>query len=652
MKPIKSLSFRAKIQRIAVILGSFILLNILPFYLLGQSGDQMLSYSAMPSGTFSAKDTAQIWAWMETGKSWYHHNADSARYYHEKALALAKKTGFKKGEARCLINLANAVYDLGEYQLANNLCQEAVPICQAINLKKELAAAYNTIANSWSYQGNRHLAMNYYEKSLKAMENAVVPPYFPIAVRNNLSTLYLDLKLYKKALDNSSFCLNLALALNDTATAATALLSMGNALKKLHKGDSAMIIYSKTLDFAKKSGYQTVIVTTLSNMSDLYLDKGDLREARRLLEKSLKIAEEINDEYGKMIDLHGLGKIAFWENKWRDAKEKYLQAIQIGEKLEMLSYVYIIYLDLSDLALAQGDLDKWELYRNRYYNVRDSIASQDLIHAIQEMETRYETEKKEKQILALEQEAAMRLLALRNRSIQFYSAAGMVLLLVIAGFLGYRNLQNRSKLATSAALMKGQEEERGRLARDLHDGLGGRITGVRQYIQSLEGKSADITPSLKRAIAELDQCTSELRHIARNMMPEALLRFGLKEALEDYCDHLREANKAEIHFFSSGLEDRLPENKEIVLFRIVQELLNNAVKYSEATEIIAQITRDGNKVHVTVEDDGKGFDPQILQKSPGVGWMNIASRVRYLNGILDWHTAPGKGLSVNIEGHV
>ncbi|MEZ4776409.1 MAG: sensor histidine kinase [Bacteroidia bacterium] len=632
--------------------GGFILFNTLSFHLCGQPGEQMLSSSVQPLGTYSAKDTVQIWAWMETGKSWYQHNADSARLYQEKALTLARKTGFKKGEARCLINLANAVYDLGEYQLANDLCQEAIPICQEIHLKKELAAAYNTLANSWNYQGNRHLAMNYYEKSLKAMENAVVPPYFPIAVRNNLSVLYLDLKLYKKALDNSRNCLHLAIALNDTATAATALLNIGNALKNLHQPDSALIAFTEALSFARISDYQTVIVTTLSNMSDFYLDKGDFREARRLLEESLKIAKEINDEYGKMIDIHGLGKIAFWEKKYREARENYLEAIRIGEQLEMRSYTYVIYLDLSDLALAHGDLDKWEIYRNRYYNVRDSVANEDLIHAVQEMETRYETEKKEKQIQSLVQEAAIRQLTLRQRSLQLYGVAGLVLLLLITGFLGYRNLQNRSKLATAAALMKGQEEERGRLARDLHDGLGGRITGVRQYIQSLERQSDNIAPSLNRAITELDQCTSELRHIARNMMPEALLRFGLKEALEDYCDHLREATKAEIHFFASGLEDRLPENKEIVLFRIVQELLNNAVKYSGATDIIAQITRDGNKVHLTVEDDGKGFDPQILQTSPGVGWMNIVSRVQYLNGILDWHTAPGKGLSVNIESHV
>ncbi|MDX2247141.1 MAG: sensor histidine kinase [Bacteroidia bacterium] len=653
MKSTRNLPFLANFHVKVLLTAGLFFLHNLPATLQAQTEDPLFSSAAGPSEKFSAKDTTQIWAWMEKGKSWYGQNADSARFYHEKGLLLSRKIGFKKGEARCLINLANAVYDRGEYKLVVELCEQAVLICQEINLKKELAAAYNTIANSWNYQGNHHLAVNFYEKSLRAMENVEVPPYFPITVRGNLSTLYLDLKLYQKALTNSRKCLALALAIQDTATAGTASQNIAHALKKIGNTDSAMLFFQQAWEFAKITEFQTLMVTALSNMSDYYLDKGDYKKTRELLNQSLALAEKNNDEYGKVISLHGLGRLNYWEKNFPTAEKNYLEALSIGERLGMKDYNAVLYLELSDLANIRRDQDQALIYRKRYYGIRDSVANENLIQAVQEMETRYETEKKEKQILALEQEAVIRQLELRNRSIQFYGAAGLALLLLVSGFLGYRNLRHRGRLATAAALLKGQEEERSRLARDLHDGLGGRITGVRQYVQSLAGQPAEmLATSLNRAVGELDRCTSELRHIARNMMPEALTRFGLKEALEDYCDHLQEASEAEIHFFTSGLEERLPENKEIMLFRIVQELLNNAVKYSGASEIIAQITRDGDRVHITVEDDGKGFDPQILQKSPGVGWMNIISRVQYLNGVLDWHTAPGQGLSVNIESHV
>ncbi|MEZ4825122.1 MAG: sensor histidine kinase [Bacteroidia bacterium] len=613
---------------------------------------QLVTSSYSPTPTYTAKDTAKVRELMEKGKAWYQHNADSARYYHEKGLALARKCGFKKGEARCLINLANAVYDLGEYLLANQLCEEAIPLCLEINLKKELAATYNTLANSWNYLGNHHLAVSYYEKSLNAMESVKVPPYFPITVTNNLSTLYLDLKLYNKALTNSLRCLGLSLAIQDTATAATASLNIGNALKSLGKPDSAMIFYQQALEYGKTSGYQTLIVTTLGNMSDYYLDRGDYAQSRQLLNQGLALAKKTGDEYGKMINLHGLGRLDYWEKNFGSAEKNYQAALAIGERLGMKDYTYTLYLDLSDLAHIRKDQNQALIYRKRYYAIRDSIANTTLIHAVQEMETRYETVKKEKQIQSLMQEATLRQLQLRQRNIQFYSATALAILLLISGFLGYRNLRHRGKLSVAAALLEGQEAERSRLARDLHDGLGGRITGVRHFIQALSGRTDDIREEFSRAVAELDRCTSELRHIARNMMPEALSRFGLKDALEDYCDHMREATTAEIHVFTSGLEERLPENKEIVLFRIIQELLNNAVKYSSASEIIAQITRDGDRVHLTVEDNGRGFDPQILHTSPGVGWANIMSRVRYLNGALDWHTSPGEGLIVNIESYV
>jgi signal transduction histidine kinase len=213
-------------------------------------------------------------------------------------------------------------------------------------------------------------------------------------------------------------------------------------------------------------------------------------------------------------------------------------------------------------------------------------------------------------------------------------------------------MQREKQLSTLDAMLQGQEEERGRLARDLHDGLGGMLSGIQQTLFQMKGNQIlpeTAATGLNQVIAHLDASISELRHIARNMMPEALVRFGLKDALQDYCDYVQETADLTILFQSYGLEERLSQQTEVVLFRIVQELLNNVIKHAGATQAIVQVLRHENKLHLTVEDNGKGMDLAAVEKAPGVGWVNIRSRAGYLNGALDLHSLPGKGTSVSIE---
>lgn len=200
-------------------------------------------------------------------------------------------------------------------------------------------------------------------------------------------------------------------------------------------------------------------------------------------------------------------------------------------------------------------------------------------------------------------------------------------------------------------MLRGQEEERGRLARDLHDGLGGMLSGVRQTLNVVKGNQyipEASANSFNRALEMLDSSISELRRVARNMMPEALLKFGLKDAVEDLC-HNFSGPSLKVQCQAFGLENRLPESTEVIVFRIVQELLNNVVKHAGADQVLLQLLRDGNRFHLTIEDNGRGFDPKKLEEAAGIGWINIRSRVNYLGGEMDLRSAPGKGTSVEIE---
>ena len=156
----------------------------------------------------------------------------------------------------------------------------------------------------------------------------------------------------------------------------------------------------------------------------------------------------------------------------------------------------------------------------------------------------------------------------------------------------------------------------------------------------------------ERSLDMLDTSIKELRRVAHNMMPEMLTKFGLDEALKDYCNSVNATKLLAVKYQSMGMDSRLDNTTEIIIYRIVQELLNNILKHAAASEAFVQLIRDNSRLNIVVEDNGKGFDTALLENNKGAGWANIRSRVEYLKGRLDIHSEPGKGTLVNIEFNI
>jgi signal transduction histidine kinase len=274
----------------------------------------------------------------------------------------------------------------------------------------------------------------------------------------------------------------------------------------------------------------------------------------------------------------------------------------------------------------------------------------------------------------LQKTSQLQQLALHKKKNQNIFLITSLILLSLIAFLFYRNLRSRHRLlkqnellqsrrirelekerqlVAAHAVMKGQEQERSRLARDLHDGVGGLLSGIKLSLSTMKGNvflSEENVDAFNHILTQLDQSIGELRRVSHNMMPEALIKYGLKESLENYCENLSLSGKIKVQFQAYGMEQRMEQNTEIVLYRIVQELLNNVIKHAEAKHVLIQLMREGERFSLTVEDDGKGFDAQETEKKGGAGLANIKARVDYLGGEVDFHSVPGDGTSVNIGG--
>jgi len=244
---------------------------------------------------------------------------------------------------------------------------------------------------------------------------------------------------------------------------------------------------------------------------------------------------------------------------------------------------------------------------------------------------------------------------------------GGAFVLIIISSLGYRNYQHKQKLqqvriseleteqqlTATEAVLKGEEQERTRLAKDLHDGLGGMLSGIKHSFGNMK-QNLIMTPdnhqAFERSMDMLDSSIKEMRRVAHNMMPENLLKFGLDVALRDFCIDISANTPLQVNYQSMGLTDVLLEQtKSIGIYRIVQELIHNSLKHASAQTALVQISKTDNLIAVEVEDDGVGFNINELKRAKGIGWSNIQNRVDFLYGKLDVQSEPGKGTSVHIE---
>ncbi len=208
-----------------------------------------------------------------------------------------------------------------------------------------------------------------------------------------------------------------------------------------------------------------------------------------------------------------------------------------------------------------------------------------------------------------------------------------------------RELEDSLQIETMRSMLAGQEGERRRIAQDLHDSVGGMLAATRIQVESVLAKYAQLNDNadLIKVKTLLDDTVSETRNIARNMQPGALMEFGLAKAVQDLTSRIYGESAPNITFEHFGDTRDLDQTVALNSYRIIQELIQNSLKYAKSKEILVQITRTEGQLALLVEDDGVGYDPDTVRK--GMGTDNIANRIQFLRGELNIQTAPGKGVS-------
>lgn len=309
-------------------------------------------------------------------------------------------------------------------------------------------------------------------------------------------------------------------------------------------------------------------------------------------------------------------------------------------------------------------------YASEFINSIDSTNMVGIHKNIAFLEARYRKAEDEKKIAWLNAEKTKKQMEVNQKN-SYLWLLSLVLLsflsLLIFLYIIYRNnkklseqkeinlqqkiedIKQKEELSLTRAILDGEERERERIARDLHDGLGGMLAGVKINFSTWSSSHLghENNQEFYKILGQLDNSVTELRHVARNLMPESLLNFGLETALHDLCQFYHRKD-LEIDFQAINIEKRLPLNIQLNIYRIVQELLANAVKHSEASSILLQCSQAGENFLITIEDNGKGFDKNIEKTTKSLGLHNLKNRVNYLKGKMEVNS-DHQGTTINIE---
>ena len=602
----------------------------------------------------TGSDTTRIKLYLELHDLLRLSDFNEAAKIAETSFNLAQSIDWPKGIAITGRNFGIALNLLGKYDSAELVLQTAITNSQIIKDTANIGYCYMSLGNIQYDQTNYDDALEYYFKSLntyrpinnylgmssaliwigiiyqyaKSDYEAAIDTYME-AVRyselgnstlnkgyiyGNLATIYYNRMVYDSALQYYRLSFNIKKEFNDQRGIGNSFNNIGNVWYDLKQYDSALYNYEQGLAIRRAMNDQTGVASALVNIGRVYIDLEAYQSAEKNLKEGYELAQTIN-----------------YKEAWQQAS-----------------------LILSQLYEDQNQYAKALALHKEYKSISDSIFNIASDQSIAELQTQYETEKKEQQIILQESQLAEQTAALQRNRILLVASIVAIALVVAVGLLLRSRLKKKQQLklqeaklqareAEITATISSQEKERARYARDLHDGFGQMISILNMNLQNLKDGSK---PNERQEVFEasskvIDDMYDELKNICFDLMPQTLIKHGLESALKEFAERINHSGKIHFELNIFGLDERLLDVQEISLYRISQEWTNNILKYSDATKVTLQITKDEGEITLLIEDDGSGFEKELLTSGKGNGWKNLNTRTNLIQGELELESTVG-----------
>ncbi len=624
--------------------------------LVGSAGDSIFNLR---------DDTVKVQKLLDLGFQYEITDPDSAIMVYAMAGDISLEIDYKLGLGRSLNYSGIVEFSRENYLEAEQFYYRSIEVFKEIPYPRGIAANYNNIGNIYHHLGEFDRTVQFHMQALDIFEE-IRDTLSMIFNLNNLGTLYYDNNQYEAAIDfylRSSVLLE---GMQDTVRLIDTYVNLANTYNRQKDFEKAAL-YLNRADLIHKPGVNLYGSLLLSDAKrELQFSRGNYMEAFKYSGESLELAEELGSAYDYTRVLTTRGEILLELGRSSEALFTYNQAIDTARKHRYLNLLERLYAGRAALYENQGQYSYAYRDLSELSMVRDSLYKKERQEIIHEMEARYQNAKKqqlieENEAIIAEQEYR----AARQRSLLIWigiTSAGIIftILLVIA-FLQQRrnvlqakieNLEKEKELKSLKYIIEGEEKERSRLAKELHDGVNGSLGAIRLMADSGNASNGKGNPNIEKIISLIDQVSTEVRDISHNLMPDVITQYGLIQAIESYLERIQSSERLKTDFQHYGEFEDIDNSIKVTVYRIVQELTRNIIKHSGAAECLIQINRHVRNLSLVVEDNGGGFnvfEQSHIEKPEGIGLQSIYSRINLIEGKIDIQSELNSGTSVNID---
>lgn len=572
-----------------------------------------------------------------------------------KAKEIAGANNLAEQSAKSAIFLAAAYIEAGRLDDAKTAIQDGLSRSLSLGNDKLIYHAYRNIATIYRREANFDSSLYYYLACARLAEEKLSDTMVS-SIYSSLGGYFVTIGNLDEAESYHKKALQLRLAYNHPTEIATSYDNLGIVCREREDYKKALDYYNKAREIYMTLGDSQDISFIYNDIGAIYSKMGITDSGEYFLQKSIGIRERNSDLIELAYTYNYLGENYERKGNLSMAESFIKKALNLAIQIKNNKQHYQALESLSDFYARNKMYDSAYHYLQLYKSYRDSIRKLDNEKLIADLNTRYQAEKKEKQIQEQQFE-----LSRKN-----YILGGIVLFMLAAGSLGY-SYYRRSRLQQQAilqaevmkqqelatrAVLEAEENERQRIAGDLHDGVGQMMSAAKMNLSAISSdvifQSDAQKQRFENALKLVDDSCAEVRNVSHNIMPNSLLRNSLAAAVRTFISKIDE-DVIKINLHTEGLNEHIDENTEIMLYRVIQECVNNVIKHARANTLDITLVREESNITATIEDNGVGFDTKDKSKFDGIGMKNIRSRVGFLKGDIEWDSAPGRGTVVTIH---
>lgn len=552
--------------------------------------------------------------------------SDSAKVYFEKSVAFSKKNKFSVQEQNSYNNLGMYAWNKGKFQEALNSFFNALKLA---------------------------------EENVKINKSILID-----APLNNIGLIYQDMELYEKAISYHQKALKIRSERKFSQGEASSYNNLGICYKELDKINEAKISFEKGIQKANEAQDKTEYYNNLQGLAQIYALENNNQKALTLFLESYNRPTGVPFNSSSKVKVTSeIAELYFKLNQTQKAIEfGEICVDEINKESENEVYEINIYKTLSKAYFKNGNIKKGNFYNELFYQKTSQKFKESSAKALQELETKYESEKKELELVKSKNENLLKEAKIKRKNYLIYGAFGLAFLLGLIGFLVYKQqklkhtqLVKENELRQALTKIETQnslQEQRLEISRELHDNIGSQLTFIISSIDNLKFfdlPKEDFNKKYDSISTFTRNTIAELRDSIWAMNKEEITFEDLKARTANFIENAKLSLQG-IHFEFNYPDEHekitLNSKTGITIYRIIQEAVNNAVKHANASKIKVSIEELNKQIRIQISDNGKGFNNQEIEKGNGIN--SLEKRAKEINGTIEFVNQNGMQVIVKV----